>query len=39
MTVWECALRGKKIEFTDRVIARIARWLGSRSKKAEIKGR
>lgn len=39
MTVWECALRGKKIEFTDRVIARVVRWLGSRSKKAEIKGR
>ena len=39
MTVWECALRGRKIDSTDRVIARIARWLGSRSKKAEIKGR
>lgn len=38
MTVWECALRGKKIEATERIISRIVRWLDSRSKKAEIRG-
>lgn len=39
MTVWECALKGKTVVVTDRVISRIANWLGSRSRQVEIRGR
>lgn len=39
MTIWECALRGKKTRTSERVVGRIVRWLESRSKKAEIRGK
>jgi DNA mismatch endonuclease (patch repair protein) len=39
MTVWECAVRGKGTGATEQVATRIAAWLGSRSTKAEVRGR
>ena len=38
MTIWECALKGKKQAKIDRVIEECVRWLEGRNRVGEIRG-
>jgi DNA mismatch endonuclease (patch repair protein) len=38
LTIWECAVRGQKKGAAERVAAQAAKWLRSRSPRAEIRG-
>lgn len=38
LTIWECALRGKKPEQVERVLSRVSRWLDFGGKDLEIRG-
>ena len=39
LTIWECALRGRKKTEPDLLLREISRWLKSRSPRATLKGR
>lgn len=38
LTIWECSIRGQKKDAVGQVAAQAAKWLRSRSQRAEIRG-
>lgn len=38
LTIWECAVRGQKVDAPDRVAKRVAKWLLSKARHGEIRG-
>jgi DNA mismatch endonuclease (patch repair protein) len=38
LTIWECAIRGKKPEVVAEVVTRAARWIKSRHPNMELRG-
>ena len=39
LTIWECAIRGKKVDAVAKVVSRAARWIRSSEKRLELRGR